>query len=360
MDMNTVFELHRRGLITDEVLAECLNEKYGQKNVEKTWEEKREELIEKNREQAEANRQKISEYEKKYRDEYYQKERDKEISEIETFLKKITNANGTRAYSDESIADMSYVELLNLYEGITSKLTEEEIENINSKGIIEEQKENVGLEELLNESVEKREDSLAKKKFIEEKREEEIKEFKEYLKTVLNEDGERKYSDSKLDEMSYVELSLIVEEEKKLQTTKTTSTEELDKEEQKESDSKESELVQPDIDEINLKNIEKNATTPETDQKILENYTPTPERAEKLKKGKNTVKSIFLKGMIIVGTMLAFGPVLGPLGIASYNVLAHKIKNGTFNPTGVHGQYLKHNIENIMNIGTKDKGGKVR
>lgn len=64
MDMNTVFELHRRGLITDEVLAECLNEKYGQKNVEKTWEEKREELIEKNREQAEANRQKISEYEK--------------------------------------------------------------------------------------------------------------------------------------------------------------------------------------------------------------------------------------------------------------------------------------------------------
>ena len=41
-------------------------------------------------------------------------------------------------------------------------------------------------------------------------------------------------------------------------------------------------------------------------------------------------------------------------------VLAHKIKNGTFNPTGVHGQYLKHNIENIMNIGTKDKGGKVR
>ena len=97
MDMNTVFELHRRGLITDEVLAECLNEKYGQKNVEKTWEEKREELIEKNREQAEANRQKISEYEKKYRDEYYQKERDKEISEIETFLKKITNANGTRA-----------------------------------------------------------------------------------------------------------------------------------------------------------------------------------------------------------------------------------------------------------------------
>ena len=43
MDMNTVFELHRRGLITDEVLAECLNEKYGQKNVEKTWEEKREE-----------------------------------------------------------------------------------------------------------------------------------------------------------------------------------------------------------------------------------------------------------------------------------------------------------------------------
>ena len=141
MDMNTVFELHRRGLITDEVLAECLNEKYGQKNVEKTWEEKREELIEKNREQAEANRQKISEYEKKYRDEYYQKERDKEISEIETFLKKITNANGTRAYSDESIADMSYVELLNLYEGITSKLTEEEIENINSKGIIEEQKD---------------------------------------------------------------------------------------------------------------------------------------------------------------------------------------------------------------------------
>ncbi len=233
MDMNTVFELHRRGLITDEVLAECLNEKYGQKNVEKTWEEKREELIEKNREQAEANRQKISEYEKKYRDEYYQKERDKEISEIETFLKKITNANGTRAYSDESIADMSYVELLNLYEGITSKLTEEEIENINSKGIIEEQKENVGLEELLNESVEKREDSLAKKKFIEEKREEEIKEFKEYLKTVLNEDGERKYSDSKLDEMSYVELSLLVEEEKKLQTTKTTTTEELDKEEQK-------------------------------------------------------------------------------------------------------------------------------
>ena len=313
-----------------------------------------------NREQAEANRQKISEYEKKYRDEYYQKERDKEISEIETFLKKITNANGTRAYSDESIADMSYVELLNLYEGITSKLTEEEIENINSKGIIEEQKENVGLEELLNESVEKREDSLAKKKFIEEKREEEIKEFKEYLKTVLNEDGERKYSDSKLDEMSYVELSLLVEEEKKLQTTKTTTTEELDKEEQKESDSKESELVQPDIDEINLKNIEKNATTPETDQKIIENYTPTPERAEKLKKGKNTVKSIFLKGMIIVGTMLAFGPVLGPLGIASYNVLAHKIKNGTFNPTGVHGQYLKHNIENIMNIGTNDKGGKVR
>ena len=71
-----------------------------------------------------------------------------------------------------------------------------------------------------------------------------------------------------------------------------------------------------------LKNIEKNATTPETDQKIIENYTPTPERAEKLKKGKNTVKSIFLKGMIIVGTMLAFGPVLGPLGIASYNVLA--------------------------------------
>ena len=154
----------------------------------------------------------------------------------------------------------------------------------------EEQKENVGLEELLNESVEKREDSLAKKKFIEEKREEEIKEFKEYLKTVLNEDGERKYSDSKLDEMSYVELSLLVEEEKKLQTTKTTTTEELDKEEQKESDSKESELVQPDIDEINLKNIEKNATTPETDQKIIENYTPTPERAEKLKKGKNQEK----------------------------------------------------------------------
>ena len=116
---------------------------------------------------------------------------------------------------------------------------------------------------------------------------------------MLNEDGERKYSDSKLDEMSYVELSLLVEEEKKLQTTKTTTTEELDKEEQKESDSKESELVQPDIDEINLKNIEKNATTPETDQKIIENYTPTPERAEKLKKGKNTVKSIFLKASCI-------------------------------------------------------------
>ena len=83
MDMNTVFELHRRGLITDEVLAECLNEKYGQKNVEKTWEEKREELIEKNREQAEANRQKISEYEKKYRDEYYHPDSDrKNIGEV--------------------------------------------------------------------------------------------------------------------------------------------------------------------------------------------------------------------------------------------------------------------------------------
>ena len=106
MDRDTLFTLHKKGLISDEVLATCLNEMYGPKanEVEK---DAREVLVERTRQRAEENRKNIEEINRKNREEFEarQKEerdklilkaRDEEIAKMHNYLSEVTNSRGEK------------------------------------------------------------------------------------------------------------------------------------------------------------------------------------------------------------------------------------------------------------------------
>lgn len=362
MDTNTLFELRRKGLITDEVLAQCLNDIYGKKGLAKSEEEIRQELIAKNKKQAEENRRRVAEYEEKTRKEYLQRQYDEEVAICENFLRKVTNSRGERVYSDSEISRMSSSEILSLSEEIKSRLSEEEINNINSRSVSEDVNDkNVGLYDLLNSSYEKKNSNLTATNDVHTLNElvnEEEKSDEIPFSPIDYFNEEKK--DSIIEEPSVIEKVEV--EEKPVTVEETNAEPEIEENSVVADVSPEEDMIEPDLGDIDYAKIADNTTSESEDKKVINNYEPDEERKTKFKLQKGTIKSKFLKGLAIVSTVLIAGPVMGLVGIAGYNMLASKIKNGTFVPKNMHQEYLKYNIEKIMNMGMpkEAKGGKTK
>ena len=110
-----------------------------------------------------------------------------------------------------------------------------------------------------------------------------------------------------------------------------------------------------------FENIHKNTTNPEKDSSVRK-VEASPERIEKLKKKKSKVINYFIKGAIIVTTVLLLHPIESIPLIGGYLYLSGKIQDGTFNPKTKAGKAAKNIVESIMNIGMKkeEERGKTK
>ena len=98
-------------------------------------------------------------------------------------------------------------------------------------------------------------------------------------------------------------------------------------------------------------NTHDNLTREEDDSSVK--FVPTTkERIEKLKKQKKSLKTWFLQiGLVVLGFYI-FNPISMGVTIAGYNLLASKIKDGSFEPKNKFEERAKDVIESIMYIGT--------
>lgn len=100
---------------------------------------------------------------------------------------------------------------------------------------------------------------------------------------------------------------------------------------------------------------------PDIEGPVKDARKASPETIENNRERKFNLKSTFLKSLIVVGSFLVAGPVYAAAGIVTYNILAHKIKNGTWNPTNPITQAMKYSVEKVMNVGKNKKdGGRVK
>jgi len=351
---------------------------------EEKWQIQHDATVKKANESAELNRQRIAEIEEAHKKAYEEKKHKEEMENAqkladmdikfkEDFLRKLTNKNGERIYSDESIAEMSYAELGDLYEYITSKMSFEQFDKINSNKIVEDTKKSVELDTLLTESIEKMEQNKTK-----------VVDFVESDElageTMVNEDlqDEKEIDDSNaLFEAPAPDALLDKEEVKEENPSYSVPTEEepvvltendLPEEISKDEDEKtkapigfDDESLSDAYEIVNEKAVEKtnDLKSPEPSRTVTPVEVPE-ERLNKLKLSKNSVKSFILKGLLIGATLVAVGPYAGIAGVAGYNLLARKVKNGTFIADNPNKAALQYNIEKIMNIGKNEKGGKVK
>ena len=107
-----------------------------------------------------------------------------------------------------------------------------------------------------------------------------------------------------------------------------------------------------------------NITKPEKESTVRK-VIASPERIEKLKKGKGKVLNFFLKTGIVVASVLLLNPVYSIPMIGGYLYFASEIKNGKYNPTRPIGQAIKNTVEKIMYIGMskeakEEERGKTR
>ena len=92
--------------------------------------------------------------------------------------------------------------------------------------------------------------------------------------------------------------------------------------------------------------------TREEDDSSVKFVPTTKERIEKLKKQKKSLKTWFLQiGLVVLGFYI-FNPISMGVTIAGYNLLASKIKDGSFEPKNKFEERAKDVIESIMYIGT--------
>ena len=110
-----------------------------------------------------------------------------------------------------------------------------------------------------------------------------------------------------------------------------------------------------------FENIHKNTTNPEKDSSVRK-VEASPERIEKLKKKKSKVINYFIKGAIIVTTVLLLHPIESIPLIGGYLYLSGKIQDGTFNPKTKVGKAAKNIVESIMNVGMEkeEERGKTK
>lgn len=348
MDRDTLFTLHKRGLITDEVLAQCLNEMYSKKDVGLTEEEKRQALINENRKKAEENRKNVEEIREKYRNEYIMRKREESIKELSEFLKRVTNKDGNRVYSDKDISNMSYVELQYLYDQITNRMSPEEINKIKNSNVAEEPTHNsIDLNTLLNQSIEKRTDALNRIK-------EEIKTADVDVEEPMKE--ESSFKPATFEEQSKEEALPAHEEPAKYGDIP--------------EDTVYDQVVPSANDEVAEVPVDFNDPAEhEEPKKITSKREATTEEKNTFKKSKWTVKAALIKaGLLAASSFVLFavaGPLAIPAGIVGYNILAHNIKKGTWNPKNSYLQALKGTILKTMQLGKKEpdvveEGGKVR
>ena len=107
-----------------------------------------------------------------------------------------------------------------------------------------------------------------------------------------------------------------------------------------------------------------NITRPENESTVTR-VNASPERIEKLRKGKGKVLNFFLKTGIVVASVLLLNPVYSIPMIGGYLYFASEIKNGRYNPTKPFGQAIKNTVEKIMYMGMskeakEEERGKVR
>ena len=383
MDRDTLFILHKKGLISDEVLATCLNEMYGPKanEVEK---DAREVLVERTRQRAEENRKNIEEINRKNREEFEarQKEerdklilkaRDEEIAKMHNYLSEVTNSRGEKVYSEEALNDMSYVEMFSLYHQIMNppKKESEEVVITDEPVVAEEIKEEP------KEEVTKTREEIAKEMFEQQKQEK-----KDYLRGLTLENGERKFSDEKLDEIGFVDLDMEYNKAKQeamieaASQYKPLTDADLDgeKEDLKPVSEPEEIHATPLVDEEDefmaekdLNETAKNATTPEVDQRVVAQREATPiERVKYAESKRNkTIKFIRCAAVVAGFGLITFASPI--LGIGSYAALRTAVRNNKWNPENKFLNNLKEDMQNLINFGRGivnkeqiDFGGKIK
>lgn len=135
----------------------------------------------------------------------------------------------------------------------------------------------------------------------------------------------------------------------------------LDNENNNEEEKEEQEM--PETEEEFEEQAE-NITNPENESTVTR-VNASPERIEKLRKGKGKVLNFFLKTGIVVASVLLLNPVYSIPMIGGYLYFASEIKNGRYNPTKPFGQAIKNTVEKIMYMGMskeakEEERGKVR
>lgn len=401
-DLKKLLDLNRRGLISDEILANALNERY----LKTEKEEVKEEIIDKT----------IG-----------------ELDEMMNDLSDIKNDEGNCIYSKSYLFSLKYSEFVKLY-------NEEKNKNVTLK---EQSVEQVAPVELLIEHGNETDTSVESENSVEEKAIEQEKLVetnttspfifkKDYVDsltdiTPIQQDGtiilalakdengemcyvvyqdkcvagytwidpktfpnsdiigaQNEYEDRLKKEKEYLDIFKKPEEPPKAKTEETAAVEPIATEESKPMESifkvssinneeKEAEessgidfdrLASDSVDS-EYKHLDENAdgvTRQETDTnfKVVE---VSPERREKLKKEKAAKKKVLLIGIGAIaatGLIIATGGGLGLVGWAlgagaiTAGVLATKIKRGTWNPQNEEGKYIKHVLEKIMNGKTKE------
>lgn len=93
-----------------------------------------------------------------------------------------------------------------------------------------------------------------------------------------------------------------------------------------------------------------NMRRPESDSNVRQ-VEASPERIEKLKKGKGKVKNFFLKTAIVVGALALMHPIESVALIGGYLYFASEIKNGNYVPKNKFQELIKKTVEKVMYIG---------
>lgn len=283
------------------------------------------------------------------------------LEDKRSFLKNVKFKNGDLKYPN-AVNDMPDVTVEKIFEAERKSLSDDEVRKIIKNEI--EEKEDKKAEQPKKETkvevVNPILDRLEVPKV--EKQETPKKETKvEVVNPILDrlEVPKEKVETPKL-VVPKIELPRVEEKKEKpvLERLKVKTNDEEVKEPVKVDSNEEVEKTNPILDRLvpetneEYEIIHKNTTNPEKDSTVRK-VEASPERIEKLKKKKSKVINYFIKGAIIVTTVLLLHPIESIPLIGGYLYLSGKISDGTFNPKTKAGKAAKNIVESIMNVGMK-------
>lgn len=340
-------DLYEKDLITKEKLADVINE-YVSSKQNFTPKDEREKLAEANRKKAEENRKRVGEIEEKYRQEYITKQRDKEIENMTEFLLNVEDSRGRRVYSLADVKAMGYVEMFSLYYQIKEAMEKHDNKKMHDRHFemstdipsIDNNLSNVFAEEKIaepeiNNYFKPASDLIEEPKAIEIEKEEQSTLTPPVIDNYFKPAGE-------LDE----EKSLESKEEMHSYTPPV-----MDNYFKPAGD------ILDDFDkEETYEKAKESAFSKEESSSVGPIAEPTEERKEKLKKSKKKVKNKFLGAVTVVASFTLVTLAAGPIfGIGSFLAFRHAVNTGKWNPDGKYLNYIKDNLEWMLNRNSKSK-----